>query len=368
MKTIPEVRTEGQEYIARRLIDLNGELTIWGESILHAYLRVSKFSFVPPIGISRGSEILVLGSRIFNQLSEVTQNRTHLIMTVRDILRCKNIPRSLTYDLKSYRELYSYIINNDENAYAACRRRVEMILRKTQAKTLVANSTIDPINRLWLRVAREMGLRTVCVQHGVYSDAIPKYVLEEDIINRYIALDDSQKLILGKNIPVEKIVSLGAKDSFEWIPPTTPINICFVGEDWERYGFHKLKSMIIHKYIEILTYLKSHGYNNFYYKPHPSEREFLNIFNYTKLLKGEAKNVPDVYIGFSSSILKEMSSHRKLAIQIWDEDTGADNFQELGYCLSVANDHSLLDTILNEIKNSKKVPFICDAKLDDMLR
>lgn len=367
LKTYPQVRGESREYIARRLVDSQGEFTIWGKSILQAYSRVSKLAFIPMLGVSRRNEILVLGARIFNQLNEETRKQTHLIMTARDVLRCKNIPRSMTYDLKTYNDLYSLIVNYDEDAYAACTRRVKLILSKTQAKILVANSTIDPINRLWLKVARDMGLRTICVQHGVYSDSIPIHVLEEDIIDRYVALDDGQKLILQKNIATEKIVSLGARDTFDWIPPPMPIKICFVGEDWERYGFYKLKHLIIDRYIEIVIYLKSFGYKDFYYKPHPSENMFLNIFDYAKLLKVKGIEIPDVYVGFSSSLLKEMSSRRKLAIQIWDKETGADNFQALGYCQTVANDCALLDKVLTKIQDQKSVPFIRNAKLDEML-
>lgn len=361
------VRTEIREYIIRRLIDPQGEFTIWGKAILEAYSRIAKFAFMPTLGLSRRSEILVLGVRIFNQLSETTRRQTHLVMTARDILRSKNLPRSLTYDLKIYSELYSLIKNNNLKAYEGCRRRVEIILSNTRAKIVVANSTIDPINRLWIQVANDMGLRTICVQHGVYSQAVPKHVLEEDIIDQYVALDDGQKIILQKNIAPEKIIPLGMRDTFDWKPSPEPLKICFIGEDWERYGFHQLKHLIIGRYIEIAKYLKSLGYNNFYYKPHPSEKMFLNIFDYAKLLKVDSIDVPDVYMGFSSTLLKDVSSRKKLAIQILDRGTGADNFQELGYCQSITNDDDLLEGIMNMVRVQRMVPFINNRKLDEVL-
>ncbi len=366
-KTYWVVTTESREFITRRLIDPQGNFTIWGKTILQAYSRIAKLAFVPILGLSRRSEILVLGARIFNQLSEGTRKRTHLVMSARDILRCKYVPRSLTYDLKTYCELYSLIENHNLNAYKECRRRVELILNKTQARIVVANSTIDPINRLWLQVANDMGLRTVCVQHGVYSDAIPKHVLEEDIIDHYIALDEGQKLILQKNIAAKKIIPLGVRDSFHWKPPSEPLKICFIGEDWERYGLQNLKHLIISRYIELAKYLKSLGYNNFFYKPHPSEEMFLNIFDYAKLLKMESIDVPDVYVGFASTFLKDMSSRKKLAIQIWDKETGADNFQALGYCQSIVNGDDLLEDILKLIQVQRMIPFIVNAKLDEVL-
>ncbi len=359
--------TDHREYIARRLVDPQGEFTIWGKSILQAYSRVAKLSFVPVFGVSRGSDLLVLGARIFNQLSNETRGRTHLVMTARDVLRCKSVPRSLTYDLKSYGQLYSLIENNDEAAYAVCRRRLERILTKTRVKVVVANSTLDPINRLWLQVAREFGLKTVCVQHGVYSDAIPTYVLEEDIIDRYVALDDGQAAILRKNIAPAKIVTLGVRDTFEWVPPAGMPKICFVGEDWERYGLEKIKRLIIGKYSEIATFLKAQGYGEFYYKPHPSEEMLLDITSHARLLKPADVNMPDVYVGFTSTLLKEMSSRGKLVIQIREKETRADNFETLGYCLSIANDGDLLSGLLSRLRMRQDVPFVREGALDKAL-
>lgn len=359
--------TDHQEYIARRLVDPQGEFTIWGKSILKAYSRVAKLSRVPVLGLSRRSDLMVLGARIFNQLSKETRGRTHLIMTARDVLRCKSVPRSLTYDLKSYGQLHSLIEKNDDLAYAACRRRVEQILRKTGAKVVVANSTIDPINRLWLEVAKSLSLKTVCVQHGVYSGAIPDYVLEEDIIDRYVALDEGQAAILSKNIPSEKIVPLGVRDTFEWVPPTGVLKVCFVGEDWERYGLENIKRLIISKYIEIATFLKSRGFVELYYKPHPSEEMMMDIESHAKLLKPAALEMPDVYVGFTSTLLKEMSSRGKLAIQIWDAQTCAENFEALGYCLSVPNQASLMVRLLAMLQAPKCIPRVRNTSLEEVM-
>lgn len=359
--------TDHREYIARRLVDPQGEYTIWGQSILNAYSRVAAFSFVPVLNVSRNSDLLVLGARIFNQLGKEMRGQAHLVMTVRDILRCKSLPNSVTYDVKSYGQLYSLIENNDEASYSACRLRAERVLKRTRAKVVVANSTLDPINRLWLQVARDLSLRTVCVQHGVYGDAIPEYVLEEDIIDRYVALDDGQAAILCKNIAAEKIVSLGARDTFEWDCRGSLPKICFVGEDWERYGLEKIKRLIIGKYIEIAAYLKAQGYGEIYYKPHPSEEMLFGIDSHARLIKPSDIHMPDVYVGFTSTLMKEMSSKGKLVIQIWEQETRAENFEALGYCLSIPNNEYMLERLLKKLRERQVVPFIRNAKLDEML-
>jgi hypothetical protein len=359
--------TDYREYIARRLVDPQGEFTIWGKSILQAYSRVAKLSFVPVLGVSRESNLLVLGAKIFNQLNKEARGRTHLVLTARDILRCASLPRSLTYDLKSYDQLYSLIENDDEEAYAACKNRAELILMRTQANVIIANSTIDPINRLWLKVGGDLGLRTVCIQHGVYSEAIPRYVLEEDIIDRYIALDDGQASILQKNIPREKIVSLGVRDTFKREAASNNLKFCFVGEDWERYGLEDVKRMLTQKYIDVATFLKSHGYEDFCYKPHPSETMLNNIDKSMDILQSRNSHAPDVYFGFSSTLLKEMSSQSKLAIQFLDEKTRAENFQSLGYCLTIENDANLYNKILDILFSPQEVPFIRNSDLESVV-
>ncbi len=356
-----------REYVARRLVDPQGAFTIWGESIMQAYARVAKLAFLPAIGLTRRSDWLILGTRIFNELTDETRARAHLVLTARDLFRVKALPRSLTYDLKSYAELHSLIVRNEEKAFVACRRRAEKIIEKTGAQTIVANSTIDPINRLWLKVGREFGLKTICVQHGVYSQSIPTYVLEEDIIDLYVALDEGQAAILRKNIAAEKIVSLGVPDIFKWVPPTGLPKICFVGEDWERYGLEKIKRLIIAKYIEIGTFLKGHGFGELYYKPHPSEEMLLDIASHAKLLEPHDVDMPDVYIGFASTLLKEMSSRGKLVIQIWERETHAENFEEFGYCLTIENDNDLLGGLLVKLQERQGVPFIRNAKLDEVI-
>jgi hypothetical protein len=356
-----------REYITRRLVNPQGEITIWGDSILSAYKRVGRLAFLPAISYFRPSRFLILGSKIFNQLSLETRKQTHLVMSARDILRCSSRPPSFTYDLKSYGQMYAFITKHDEKAYAACRLRILKILETAKPTSLIANTTMDPINRLWIEVSSEMGIQTVCVQHGVYSMAVPKYVLEEDIVDRYVALDRGQADILKTNIAAEKIGTLGSRDVFEWRPPEGTVKVCFVGEDWERYGLQSVKRIMIDRYLNIINFLNASGRFDFYYKPHPSEEMMLNIGAHTTLLKPDQIALPDVYIGFASTFLKDMSSQKKLTIQIWDKATQSDNFEELGYCLSLDNNDGFLEKLRSTLQEKITVPFINNAKLDDLL-
>ncbi len=357
-----------KEYIARRLVDPEGESTVWGLSIMQAYAAVAQLAFMPMLGRYRTSDWLVLGARIFNQLDAKLQCRTHLAMTARDVFRCNSWPQSFSYDLKSYADLNYFLRHDDEFRYDNCLRRVARVLQRTEAKLVIANSTIDPINRLWLQSAKSAGLKTFCVQHGVYSRMVPSYVLEEDIIDRYISLDRYQSSIISRNIPVHKIDILGVEERFDWSPPEGPLKVCFVGEDTERYGFEELKTSMILTYKSIMLSPQAKVWGKFYYKPHPSERMILDVMDFASPLKAREINLPDVYIGFSSTFLKEMSSKGKLAIQILDARTQAENFQQMGYCLSLPNDDHLPEALGDLLSSRQQVPFIKNAELSEILR
>jgi hypothetical protein len=358
-----------REYITRRLVDPAGATTIWGHSILEAYSTVARLGFLPSLRYCRQSHWLILGSRIFNQLNPQIRSNAHLVMSARDPVRLSKWPHSWSYDLKAYSELKRLVEGDKlgEATHLPCWRRVSEIIDRTRAEALVANSTIDPINRLWLGAAKSAGLKTVCVQHGVYSRHVPGYVLEEDIVNHYISLDDNQSSIISRNIPSEKITALGSRSFFEWNPPKQPPKICFVGEDWERYGYRDLKSEIISTYKKIIRRLQPQPFGHIYYKPHPSEQMFFDIMKFTSPLKAKDIDIPDVYIGFSSTFLKEMCSKGKLVIQILDDRTRSEDFEKFGYCLSRPNDDHLPEVLCNLFQSSQQVPFIKDAELSEVL-
>lgn len=356
-----------REYIARRLVDPSGNKTVWGHSIIKAYTAVARLTLLPSFGIYRPSEWLVLGARIFNQLDAKLQSKTHLVLTARDPIRCNSWPSSWSYDLKAYAELKALIQDNDELSYAVCRRRIDNVLRRTQAKLIIVNSTIDPINRIWLQTAKDAGLKTICVQHGVYSRVVPHYVLEENIVDKYVALDSGQAAIINRNIPLEKIAILGQRDSFEWFPPDRPLKICLVGEDWERYEVGELKRSVICTWKDIIISPEAKAWGAFYYKLHPSEQMLLDILDYASPLKVKDINLPDVYIGYASTFLKEMCSKGKLVIQIFDTRTHAENFEKLGYCLSLPNDDRLVEALDDLLSSRLQVPFIKNAELSQIL-
>lgn len=354
-------------YVLKRLIDTHGELTAHGQSILRAYERVSRLPLRPYFSLCRKSKWIIIGGRIYSQVSRDIKKNSHLVMTARDVKRCRSFPRSWSYDLKAYLNLYNYITSKDVTQYSDYEKRIIKIIKKTEAKVIVANSTMDPINRIWLNTGRMLNMQTICIQHGVYSSTVPKYILEDNIVDSYVALDDWQCNIVSKNIPRHKIITQGVRKFFYWDKPQETLKICFVGEDWERYGALDQKKIILKTYSYIAAFLNNVGRYDFYYKPHPSEQEFGNVKEFCEFIGTGRLKEMNVFIGFSSTLLKEMSSLGMLALQIVDKTFECDDFEEMGYCLSIKRDELLGERIIEKIKNSQIVPMIENKNISEII-
>ncbi|MBL8429933.1 MAG: hypothetical protein JNJ95_08615 [Dechloromonas sp.] len=291
----------------------------------------------------------------------------HLVASARDPLRLKHIPRSFSYDLGAYLDICRVAGNDERATLSRAVSRINTILSSVNPQVLIANSTMDPINRLWIKSGELRNIKTVCLQHGVYGSAIPDFAQEEDIVDRYIALDEAQYGIVARNIDKRKIECLGAPASFVWSPPACGLKICFVGEDWERYGYFDLKREIIDIYRDVAQALYLFGIKDVFYKPHPSEKQFLGIFDVMKKLSSDATHIPDVYIGFSSSLLRDMASKGKLAIQVHDQSAGIDNFQSRGYCISFDKNSDFINQILLSVAHAQEVPCVRERALEEFL-
>ena len=356
-----------KKYLIRRLLNDEGGVSVWGKAIINAYSCIARLPFLVEFSYAKEKDILILGSKIYNSVDDPLRDRSHLVMTARDLYRTRQFPKSFTYDLKTYKAISLVIERDDFGMLLLRQKKIEKILSLVSPKIIIANSTIDPINRLWIKCAKSMGINVLCVQHGVYNNTTPDYALEEDIVDRYLCLDYNQYLIVKRNIPSEKIVILGAESSFVWIPPKDGFRVCFVGEDWERYGMIDEKKIIIDTYIRIISSMKLVDNISFFYKPHPNESNMMNIKNFAKKIGKDKINQMDVFVGFTSTLLKEMSSARKLAIQIIDARIPSINFERQGYCKTIAVDISELgNEISNLIQENGVVPCIDERNVLNM--
>lgn len=352
------------EFASRRLKDPSGNLSIWGGAILENYKKVSKVPIKPYLSWIKPKDMMLFGLRGWDRLSSAGREKSHVVLRARDLLRLNQFPSSFNYDLKAYGQLYQAILTKDCGSLKDLERKISRVFDRVQPKLFLANCTIDPIGRMWIKEAYSRKVKTICLQHGVYSQSIPGYAQEEDIVDRYIALDDIQAKIVSHNIPLEKIVSLGVNSGFQWAPGQSPIRICFVGEDWERYGFGSIKKAIIQTYACIAKNFSSPEFKLFY-KPHPSEVDSYGITSLVE--KTTSIENLDVFIGFTTSLLKDMATKHKLAIQILSKEVPADSFNLNGYCLSMDNDHKLSKNIKDVISSGIWVPCIENNSLEILL-
>ncbi len=356
------------EFVIRGCLNEQGNtFSINGRQFINAYAEVAKFSHLPKVSLLKKMEYMVLGSRIFNKLSISGQKKTHMVMTARDLFRLERIPKSFTYDLKAYSDVLEAVRSKSSKTLNSLELRINKVMKTVKPKIFIANSTLDPINRMWLKVANANKITTVCLQHGLYSKKHNALGMEDDIVDYYIALDSSQGAIIESAIDKNKISLLGENSFFYWAPKVNRFKVCFVGEDWERYGQEDLKYMIIEEYKKIIMNLPNSYCYDFYYKRHPSEKNSFNIEQLTIKLEDKYKGNADIYIGFTSTFLKDMSAKGKLAIQIFNPKTIADNFYECGYCLTIPQSENCAADIYQIISNKQTVPYINERKLEDML-
>jgi hypothetical protein len=356
------------DYVSSRLYDDKSNISVWGKSILHSYERVSRLAWLPRISWSASRPIVVIGSRIHGKMGVDGRGRSHVVLSARDPMRMSFRPTSFSYDLKAYRAVCEAMLRGNCTELESSLSRIRRDLIRISPQILVVNSTIDPICRLWIFAAKELGIKIYCLQHGVYAKEIPNFAQEQDVVDFYIALDNIQRDIVGRNIDIKKIVTLGERDFFKWKTRGASSSICFVGEDWERYGHESLKKKIIEVYMELAIYLRGMGFNSMWYKPHPSESNMFGIDKYVSILSNRDIGTPDVFIGFSSSLLRDVSSRGRLAIQILDSDTKADNFQNNGYCLTVVKNKNITHDLKNIILCDQVSPFIRDRALEALLK
>jgi hypothetical protein len=350
---------------SEKLRDDDGNFSIWGEAILENYRKVSNVAFIPPLSWKNRREFILLGIKGWAQLPRHIQKKCHLVLKARDPRRLGNFPSSFNYDLPAYREMYKAIMLNNILPLKKLQQRIAKNFDMVEPTILLANSTVDPIERMWIREANNRGIKTICLQHGLYSKSTPRFVLDDNIVDKYIALDEVQAKIVSRNIPNKKILKLGVRSRHRWTSEKSTINICLVGEDWERYGYLDIKKLIIKIYKGLIKNLGVSNQFKFFYKTHPSEINSYGINEF--VMNAPSIELMDVFIGFSSTLLKEMASQKKMAIQILFDRFDVGNFEKYGYCLSLRDDENLPNAVRDILLFGSDIPYISSRSLESLL-
>lgn len=259
-----------------------------------------------------------------------------------------------------YADLFSSIINNDNEKLVVCLDKLNSLLKNVEADVIVLNSDATPIGRLILLSASELGIPTVEVQHGIYkaNSVIPTgihadyvFVWGQYFKNLYVdgKIRDSKDIkILGYPFEIKSKIAMKSEK---------PKVVCYLGQNFEEFneGLIEVKK-------DSLNYLNSlcNELNfSFIYRPHPRDN--------LKLLKSELPHVKftsrkeslestfdkgDIFISFNSTSLVEAALHSKVCIQLKNYPIESEDFDKLGICRSFDNFREI-GSYLNEISKQK---------------
>lgn len=244
--------------------------------------------------------------------------------------------KKITLDLNIYKKIYNNIINKKFFNSS----HINNIIKKVSPKILIITSTIDPIQRLWAYYAKENGIKVICFQHGLFSSKNSVLALERDIVDFYFSINNYQSKLIQKIIPKKKHRLLNEKSSFYYKLTKKILNICLIGNDYERYGKEgiKLKNKTLKIYKSLISTLLTEKQIkfNFFYKKHPSEKIYNNIINGVSFIDSKAYKSIDIFFGVSSTLLFELASKRKCAIQLTSRTLNFDRYEKSSFCKTIS--------------------------------
>lgn len=233
-------------------------------------------------------------------------------------------------------------------------KKVFNLLLKLKPEYIVVNCDSVPLDRLVLFCAKALGIKTITIQHGVWSQQTKISELDGRYADYVFVYDEHHKNILKlKGLDSNKIKVLGFYKNFDFKNISNKKQkICIIGRGLSRYSptlFESIKAF----YNSI--YFNLNDEYDVYFKAHPTAQQ-LEVSEKAKIYQGsmeEAISYFDVFISDGSTSLLEVSLARKLAIQIYDEEIGklffVESFEELGYSYTVNN----INDVISVIKNGK---------------
>ncbi len=340
---------------------------------LNTYRQILFLSKFPRIEVKKRKDILVIGTNIYKRLDSNLKQKTHVVVSARDILRdffiLIKLIRSFTFDLSIYGRIYNQIFNRNNLEKFSDIKQALIIIRP---KLIILKSTIDPINRVWAFWANQLNIKVACIQHGIFSSRSELEVMERDIVDYYIVLGAKQSEIISPIIPKYKHINRYEKSSYSCkLKNKKIISICFIGSDHERYSKKgkKNKEKILDIYMDLISSL-SHDKKTsfkFFYKRHPSETRENKVIRQAKLIQKKDYNKIDIFVGVASTLLMELASIHKCAIQVRSKSLMLDNYQKLGYCASIEINKIKKKGLLNILEEVNTFPCLKEKSLSEII-
>jgi hypothetical protein len=278
-------------------------------------------------------------------------------------------PNISLYPLYSFRpDILSGMLNNDEDLLQQGLDKIKNTFKHINPDLIILESDHIPVYRAMTLAAREVGIPTVEIQHGIYmSDFVPTgrevdyvFVWGEHFKNLYLKKGikkPDQIKILGYPFQFKKCSSNDRERKL----------VTYLGQSYENYN----KDLIVNK-VETIKNLQEIcnklGFD-FVYRPHPSEdlnllKSEVNDINLT--ISGETLQETfekgDIFVAFNSTALVEANLYSKLSIQLKNYDVPTDDLEKLGACSKSVETFEELEKYLKQIKNGELSSFYHPVK------
>jgi hypothetical protein len=220
---------------------------------------------------------------------------------------------------------------------------------------LFANNDLLPFYRAIIYILRKKQCDLIIYQHGYYNYKSIVGQIEGEFADINYILDEIQKKKLSKTnrFAHSKMIVKKNHNIFNRTKKISNSRIVIIGEGW-----HTQDRILFFKYINyvitIVRKLSKSSTIQYIYRPHPTEKIITRIIpiRTDRLKLEESLNKYDIFVGFSSSLLKEAKDYGCISIQIRDSKWDYfENFQEIGYANFTTNIKGLtplLDNILQK--------------------
>lgn len=241
--------------------------------------------------------------------------------------------------------IFGYIKTNNKNNVSLLIKKTKKKLLKLKPKIIILWNDSLPLERAIIYVARDLGIITVDIQHGIYNSDIKP--TDGGIANYLLVWGKFfEELYLKYKFKIpEDIYIVGYPYKIKHIKEKHNKRVYYLGQDFDRLNKSLLKVKIetINKLSNICKKLGL----EFIYRPHPSDdikllKKYLKVKFSSK--KEKLENVfskGTIFISFSSTSLVEAAIYGKICIQLRNYPLKRDNFEKLGICKTFDNFHDL---------------------------
>lgn len=233
---------------------------------------------------------------------------------------------------------------------------VTTMLARQQPRYIVVWNDSLFLERLLVFCGRRAGLKSICIQHGLFHDSFDCRLLDGHYADYMFVWGEAQAgLYRESSFDKSKLRVLGYP--YRTVSPTNKVGaaICLLGENTETTN-KQLGIKKKHIYECIAALLQK---NNFevVYKPHPYERDAAFMPSNVRIEKCSLEKAMHNYatfIALTTTALLDATLHGRIAIQYYDADFGGSDFNKNGYSY-VTRDIESIPLMIASLNEPSKV-------------